>query len=497
MSTGKRLAKRSIIGMRVCAPMEDGRFYPGVIHATKTEAGGKDAIIYCILFDEKKFPVKKFRANELIGPSFQNISSIKLKNKQKVYVTYNGREVVGTVVHHRPDIDQVILIVEPSSHNCHLTRPVELKKKIEEVRLIESRKSVRLLDNDTDYSKLAEGQEPRRRTSSLTIDVPSSSTQSGRKRRPSSAEDGDVMDECMAAMVLMSLSCSPKSPRFPDFGGYPYSYVGSNSSSDVSSWDSLGSSIRTSTPSPPSSSSIVATENVKQKEVQDEGIEMDESVVFMEESTVDKRKKQLVFQCTWPGCRRQYDTCKDIEKHVRTLHLRQYKQQGIELNDHEEEFYYTEIEKEIDVENQLSPSPSSETNGIEGLISPLPTIYTSMAPTLSHLDMVKPPEENPEFKCQQEQCSKSSPINIPQGQTSVIQWYPHHSYAASLPNTMVSTPKYIRLSPKSLSTSPKCLPQLRKLRSESRKCRKVYGMENKDMWCTQCKWKKACTRFVD
>jgi len=26
---------------------------------------------------------------------------------------------------------------------------------------------------------------------------------------------------------------------------------------------------------------------------------------------------------------------------------------------------------------------------------------------------------------------------------------------------------------------------------------KVYGMDRRDMWCTQCKWKKACTRFGD
>jgi len=23
----------------------------------------------------------------------------------------------------------------------------------------------------------------------------------------------------------------------------------------------------------------------------------------------------------------------------------------------------------------------------------------------------------------------------------------------------------------------------------------VYGIEQKDLWCTQCKWKKACARF--
>lgn len=37
----------------------------------------------------------------------------------------------------------------------------------------------------------------------------------------------------------------------------------------------------------------------------------------------------------------------------------------------------------------------------------------------------------------------------------------------------------------------------KRVRGESRKCRKVYGMDKKDAWCTQCKWKKACTRFLD
>ena len=32
-------------------------------------------------------------------------------------------------------------------------------------------------------------------------------------------------------------------------------------------------------------------------------------------------------------------------------------------------------------------------------------------------------------------------------------------------------------------------------RELSKKCRKVYGIDNKNSWCTQCRWKKACTRF--
>lgn len=45
-------------------------------------------------------------------------------------------------------------------------------------------------------------------------------------------------------------------------------------------------------------------------------------------------------------------------------------------------------------------------------------------------------------------------------------------------------------------SSPKHVSSGRRSRSDIKKCRKVYGMENKDLWCTQCKWKKACTRFV-
>lgn len=54
-------------------------------------------------------------------------------------------------------------------------------------------------------------------------------------------------------------------------------------------------------------------------------------------------------------------------------------------------------------------------------------------------------------------------------------------------------------SPKShmFGQSPKSAALHKKPRSEVRKCRKVYGMENREMWCTQCKWKKACSRFTD
>ncbi|KAH6935384.1 hypothetical protein HPB50_005536 [Hyalomma asiaticum] len=171
MSTGKRLAKRSILGTRVCAPTADGLHMPGVIQATKTDAD--DENIYTVTFPDKT--TGEYRGEELIGPGFQTIAGLTLKSGQRVYVTFNGREVSGVVLEHDEVRDDVLISIQPSQHNHHITHTVQLHKRLEEVRLLESRKSARLQDLDTDYSRLAEGQsELRRRASSLSIDVPPS-----------------------------------------------------------------------------------------------------------------------------------------------------------------------------------------------------------------------------------------------------------------------------------------------------------------------------------
>jgi hypothetical protein len=55
---------------------------------------------------------------------------------------------------------------------------VTLVKRLEEVRLLESRKSLRLMDQDTDFARLADmAGADRKRASSQTIDVPSSFNQ--------------------------------------------------------------------------------------------------------------------------------------------------------------------------------------------------------------------------------------------------------------------------------------------------------------------------------
>ncbi|QQP57458.1 Uncharacterized protein FKW44_002464 [Caligus rogercresseyi] len=63
MSTGKRLAKRSIIGSRIAASWDDGKYYPGIIMGVSN--GG----IYTIKYDGGGSKEKK--GTDLIGPAFK------------------------------------------------------------------------------------------------------------------------------------------------------------------------------------------------------------------------------------------------------------------------------------------------------------------------------------------------------------------------------------------------------------------------------------------
>lgn len=150
---------------------------------------------------------------------------------------------------------------------------------------------------------------------------PFGTTYSGRKRRPSDSydEEDPILDDCAAAMVLMSLSCSPKSPLFPvgDQGAsnslgllqlvhfltdhplrcpgrfsksWTQAFGGSSVDSGLA-WPGSGRhSSRTTTPSPPSVASSNSSHMAPKAEIRtspahsDEGLELDEnSVVFASE----------------------------------------------------------------------------------------------------------------------------------------------------------------------------------------------------------------------
>ena len=167
----RRLAKRSIIGTRVCAPWTDGRFYPGIIQSTQTWPNGEQA--YTVYFDDGF--ARTFMDKDLVGPGFQNTSYLTLKFGQKVFLTHNSREFTGVVDKHDVDNDEITITI--TGLGLEEGASSQVVKKLDDVRLIESRKSARLQDCDTDYSRLADmhrsSQDPnKKRTVSHVIDVP-------------------------------------------------------------------------------------------------------------------------------------------------------------------------------------------------------------------------------------------------------------------------------------------------------------------------------------
>ena len=111
MSTGKRLAKRSILGTRIVAPGQDGRFYPAVIQSVRPG----DPVLaannprYTVRFDNSR-KVIELPESELIGPGFSNINtSTQLMPGQRVYLTHGGREMEATILSHDNIRDEAIV----------------------------------------------------------------------------------------------------------------------------------------------------------------------------------------------------------------------------------------------------------------------------------------------------------------------------------------------------------------------------------------------------
>lgn len=511
MSGTKRLAKRSIIGTRVSGLWQDGRYYPGVIRALAAEETLTAKALYTVRFDDGVETTAT--AKDIIGPGFQTVPCTRLKHAQKVFVTMNGREVQGLVANHDRKFDEVVILVKQTNNE-----EATINRKLEEVRLMESRKSARLVDQDTDYSKLADLQlsEPKRRAVSHSIDVPGLKQQRPRRPRDSSGDtegsehggnfdDVEMMDETIAAMVLTSLSVSPKSPtplstQFKEHiePTQEHSYV---SSSVASSGFYSGHSERDD-PSPPtlSESAPASFEFPRRTDLPSDSDTRDSDVTR-------KNEDRTRYQCTWRGCTMVCDSCTEIERHIRRAHFDQ--DSDVELSDKDEEFYYTELEDDKDVVSVThsfagmhTSSPPSEQPDVHDMARTFDHDYQRKEEKYKHFTHASSVPSGDSYGLSG--ATTSIPITIPEGQIKrSLSWQIQPSSAGSLVSPPLRTPK---LTPQERlqqhqAQSPKShmlmSPHHRKPRSEVRKCRKVYGMENRDQWCTQCKWKKACTRFID
>ncbi|XP_063090995.1 zinc finger protein 395 isoform X2 [Cavia porcellus] len=509
----RRLGKRSLLGARVLGPVaSDGPLGAGLPlepQAELPEGSTLQPVLTCK--DSGRSLEQPQELLQALGPAgFQQVA---FQPGQKVCVWYGGRECTGLVEQHSWAEDKVTVWL--------LDQKLQICCKAEEAWLAELQGAV-----PQALSPERGAQAPAYRPVSRNIDVP--------KRKSDAVE----MDEMMAAMVLTSLSCSPviQSPPGAEASfsasrvacSDPWKESGdvSDSGSSTTSGHWSGSS-GISTPSPPHpQASPKYLGDAFGSPQTDHGFETDPDPFLLDEPAPRKRKNsvKVVYKCLWPSCGKVLRSIVGIKRHVKALHLGdsvdsdQFKR--------EEDFYYTEVQMKEDPPAAAAGTSAPGTH----IIEPAPAAQVT-SPSLAALPLPPPRAQcsgskhpGPESSLASAALSKSAPSSF---------WHiqADHAYQA-LPSLQIPVSPHIYtsiswaaapaaaspLSPvrsRSLSFSepqqpppavkshlivtspPRAQSSTRKARGEAKKCRKVYGIEHRDQWCTACRWKKACQRFLD
>ncbi|KAM8798045.1 SLC2A4 regulator [Eudromia elegans] len=296
------------------------------------------------------------------------------------------------------------------------------------------------------------------------------------------------LDEVMAAAVLTSLSSSPLvlgpppgapgaepgGDAWPEAPAMSSSCSSSSNTSGEWSWDAGSDRSSPSTPSPPLPP---AAHRLPAPPEQPHGAHF----VFGE--PIPRKRKtstKVMFKCLWKSCGKVLSSSSGMQKHIRTAHLGQGA--DVEQSDGEEDFYYTELDVNVD----------SLTDGLSSLTPVSPT--SSVPPAFPALEAAPAaaPEPPP--------LSRSAPGALCHVHTDhAYQGCPTPLPPGALGDKRLPVPPvpvvkmHVALAP----VLPKPPAAARKPRGDAKKCRKVYGMENRELWCTACRWKKACQRFVD
>ncbi|XP_028405984.1 SLC2A4 regulator-like [Dendronephthya gigantea] len=178
-------------------------------------------------------------------------------------------------------------------------------------------------------------------------------------------------------------------------------------------------------------------------------------------SKLRRRKSSLktLFQCTWPRCKKILTNSAAIVRHVRARHLGAKREEDDGFSDGEEEFYFIEVERN---ENERNDNSSEECTAP-------PVTRTNSRRCRSFSDPSMPT---------QPPVSSSGHLHLDDNFIWPLR-------------TTGGRPKTKRPLHQTVHTNN------RKARGDGKKCRKVFGMENKQLWCTQCRWKKACVKFID
>lgn len=493
----RRLGKRSLLGARVLGP-------PGAAPPSEPQSELLEAMAPQPFLASKDTSCQEQPKEVLKAPSTLGLQQVAFQPGQKVYVWYGGQECPALVEQHGVAEEKVTVWL--------LDQKLQICCKAEEVWLAELQGPI------AQVPPLEQGaQVPAYRPVSRNIDVP--------KRKSDAVE----MDEMMAAMVLTSLSCSPVVQSPPgaeaNFSASrqacdPWKESGdvsdSGSSTTSGHW-STSSGVSTPSPPHPQASPKYLGDAFGSPQT-DNGFETDPDAFLLDEPAPRKRKNsvKVMYKCLWPNCGKVLRSIVGIKRHVKALHLGdtvdsdQFKR--------EEDFYYTEVQMKEEAaagaptadpasapsvtSSPLAilspPPPKAQTSGPEhpGLESYLPSgaLSKSAPGSFWHIQADHAYQALPSFQI---------PVS-PHIYTS-ISWAAAPSTASSLSpvrsrSLSFSEPQQPPPAMKShliVTSPPRAQSSARKARGEAKKCRKVYGIEHRDQWCTACRWKKACQRFLD
>ncbi|XP_075624766.1 SLC2A4 regulator [Balearica regulorum gibbericeps] len=296
------------------------------------------------------------------------------------------------------------------------------------------------------------------------------------------------IDEVMAATVLTSLSTSPlvlshpPATPAPEPGSEVWKEAPAMSSSCSSSsntsgdwsWDPPSDRSTPSTPSPPLSSHVPST--FLPAPLPDEGPDEPDGTHFVFGEPIPRKRKnstKVMFKCLWKSCGKVLSSSSGMQKHIRTVHLG--RKADLEQSDGEEDFYYTELDVDVDslTDGLSSLTPVSPTSSVPPAF-PGPETQGPAPPALPSPDL-----------------ALASPCSPP-APPGLCHVHTDHAYQGCPAPPRPPVPPAAPAPP---PPKPPAVP--RRPRGEAKKCRKVYGMENREMWCTACRWKKACQRFLD
>ncbi|XP_062835157.1 SLC2A4 regulator [Anolis carolinensis] len=361
------------------------------------------------------------------------------------------------------------------------------------------------------------------------------------------------IDEVMAAAVLTSLSTSPvvlnnapngfgtetRCDAWKEGPAMSSSYSSGSNTSGEWSWDPPSDLSTPSTPSPPLSTDIT-TSFLSSLQAD---LEETEASHFLFGDPIPRKRKnstKVMFKCLWKNCGKVLSSSSGMQKHIRTIHLG--RKADLDQSDGEEDFYYTELDVNVDslTDGLSSLTPVSPTSSVPPAFpileegpQTLPIPFKPEVSSVPHLSQLTPvtmlSQSAPTSLCHVQSDHAYQAVGpsgtlvdmkAPSpGMEISISWQQPTFFPPPLPPVLFKNPsgcltpirpadlgeKRPQVPPVPIAKGhplvPSCMPKpatgTRKPRGEAKKCRKVYGMENRNMWCTACRWKKACQRFVD